>query len=156
LNLAARRELIRDILRREAIASQDELVRALERRGAHATQATVSRDLRALAVIRAAGREGTRYRLPEEHGGSAPASGSEGERRMQRAFRDSVTGLLAPREMLLLKTPTGFANSVAISIDQSNEPDVLATLAGDDTIVVFFASAAAKRRCAARWGAWLA
>lgn len=156
MNRTARRELVRDILHREQIGSQEELVHALRRRGIHAAQATISRDLRSLGVVRAPAPLGARYLLPEENTVAAAATpAEEGDRRVERAFRDSVTSLLEPSAMLVLKTPVGFANSVAISIDQANDRDVLATIAGDDTILVLFRDAAAKRRCARRWAGWL-
>jgi transcriptional regulator of arginine metabolism len=119
------------ILREHSVGNQVELIEALAKRGIQATQSSVSRDLRDLAVARVAGR----YVAPAD-----PADG-EGEGGLPDVVR-FIHGLKpAGANLTVVFTATGAAQSVALAIDRAAWPEVVGTMAGDDTIFVATAAA---------------
>jgi transcriptional regulator of arginine metabolism len=127
---AARRDAIREILARGPVPSQDELQRHLRARGIRAAQATLSRDLAALGVRRGSGPSGPRYVIEGDTGGLP----IEPVRRLAESVE--TNGL-----MVVVRTKASAASTVARAIDDARLPDVLGTLAGDDTIFVVPGSA---------------
>jgi transcriptional regulator of arginine metabolism len=123
-----RHATIRDILEHTSVASQDELRKKLAARGFHVTQATLSRDIHALNLYK--GPSG--YAIASNHNGS---NGDEGPatRELLRSF-----GLEARQAMnlLVIITTTGGAQPVAAGIDYEDWPEVVGTIAGDDTVLV--------------------
>jgi transcriptional regulator of arginine metabolism len=118
---------IRDILEHTSVASQDELRRKLAERGFHVTQATLSRDIHALNLYK--GPLG--YAIANQNGNDdeeGPAT-----RELLRSF-----GLEARQALNLLVsiTTTGGAQPVAAGIDYEDWPEVVGTIAGDDTVLV--------------------
>jgi transcriptional regulator of arginine metabolism len=130
-----RQHLVAKLLVGHAISSQDQLVVLLAEQGVVATQATVSRDLDELGAIRVriAGGDPV-YAIPEvtKH----PALPEE---LVRRAFADHVVEVASSANLVVLRTPPGTANVVAAALDRSGRPEVLGTVAGDDTIVVVVA-----------------
>ena len=130
-----RRHVIVDLVRRSRIASQDELLARLESRGIGATQSSVSRDLRDLGV----GKAGGRYVLPDELGPET---------------RDELGGIglfvrdvrPAGPHLTVITTTVGAAQTVAIALDHAGFPELVGTVAGDDTIFAATSTAAAQRR----------
>lgn len=129
-----RLDAIREVLSSSAIASQDELRRKLRRRGFHVTQATLSRDIHELRLSKGPGG----YSLPNGHGNGlvivddAPPSleemlGSFGLR-VRQAMNQVVVG-----------TVLGGAQPVAAALDRAFWPEVVGTIAGDDTVLVICA-----------------
>jgi transcriptional regulator of arginine metabolism len=129
-NTASRRDAIREILARGVVPNQAELRRHLRSRGIKAAQATLSRDLAALGVHRAAGPEGARYVIEGDAGGLP----IEPVRRLAESVE--TNGL-----MVVVRTKASAASTVARALDDAHLPDVLGTLAGDDTIFVVPGSA---------------
>jgi transcriptional regulator of arginine metabolism len=127
---ASRRDAIREILARGAVPSQDELRRQLRGRGIVAAQATLSRDLAALGVRRGTGPDGPRYVIESDAGGLP----IEPVRRLAESVE--TNGL-----MVVVRTKASAASTVARALDDAHLPDVLGTLAGDDTIFVVPGSA---------------
>jgi len=125
---------IRAVIRGEEVASQDELVRALARRGFPITQATLSRDLRELRILRVPGQEG--YRYAEAPDGSEDAPADSEARHLERVAALEVTGIDANESCVIVRTLTGRAQGVAVFLDGLGHEDLLATVAGDDTILV--------------------
>lgn len=147
---ATRREreaAILQILADRAIHTQAELVAELRERGYAATQATVSRDIRRLGVVKlpAAG-AAPRYVTREEAAASPNGNGQTADRNMAAAFRESVLQVDSGDALLAVRTPPGLANAVAITIDRARIPEIVATLAGDDTIFVLSRSTADRRK----------
>jgi transcriptional regulator of arginine metabolism len=130
VNTASRRDAIREILARGVVPNQAELRRHLRSRGIKAAQATLSRDLAALGVRRAAGPEGARYVIEGDAGGLP----IEPVRRLAESVE--TNGL-----MVVVRTKASAASTVARALDDAHLPDVLGTLAGDDTIFVVPGSA---------------
>ncbi|REJ74604.1 MAG: arginine repressor [Acidobacteria bacterium] len=130
----ARQEAILAIVRSRAIATQEELVDALAARDIQATQATVSRDVRQLGLVKVAAAGGQRYVEPRE-----PAASLDPEP-LRGPFRRWVRAIEPAEALLVVRTPPGHANAVAIAIDQASLPQVSGTLAGDDTILLMVRS----------------
>lgn len=128
---AARHARIRDIIGRQAIETQDELAEALRQMHIDVTQATVSRDIKELMLIKVPVGDG-RYRY------AYPASKDAlfSNKRMERLFQDSVTGMDFSENIIVVKTLPGTANAVASALDHAGWPDILGTVAGDDSILV--------------------
>jgi len=129
-----RRDAIRDILasgsgngngKQDAVASQAELRRRLRARGINASQATLSRDLAALGVHRAAGARGPRY-LVDGDGGVLPLE----------PVRRLVDGIESNAAMVVVRTKASAASTVARALDEAQLDEVMGTIAGDDTIFV--------------------
>ena len=118
--------LIREILGSTPVASQDELRRKLATRGFHVTQATLSRDVRELQLTK--GPAG--YAVSAE---AAEENDAPGIRDVLRSF-----GLEARQAMnqIVIITTTGGAQPVAATIDYEDWPEVVGTIAGDDTVLV--------------------
>jgi transcriptional regulator of arginine metabolism len=122
---AGRRDAIREILAQRAVASQDQLAQHLAARGIHAAQATVSRDLGLLGVVRFATAAGPRYQIPGDNG-ALPLD-------PVRRLVDAVT---SNGHLLVVRTKSGAASTVARAVDDARLQGVLGTLAGDDTVFV--------------------
>jgi transcriptional regulator of arginine metabolism len=125
-----RQEAILSLVRRHRIATQEELVRHLRRAGIDATQATVSRDIAELGLARTAG--------PESHyvEGVPQASSNGREERLRRLLRDLPLTVKRGQGIAVLITTPGSAHTIAEQMDATAWPEVLGTLAGDDTIFV--------------------
>lgn len=121
-----RHATIREILSASAVASQDDLRRRLAKRGFHVTQATLSRDVHELRLVK--GPEGYAVAVTEPNEDDPP-----GIRDVLRTF-----GLEARQAMNLnvIITTTGGAQPVAAAIDYEDWPEVVGTIAGDDTVLV--------------------
>src|SRR5512136_230420 len=124
--VAARRTAIRGILRQGA-AAQSEIQKALRKRGLHTTQATVSRDLVEMGAIKVRTGGTFRYEIPPE----TPRADTRAQARV--AFGHFVTGVQGTGQIILVKTSPGNASGVASLIDRLKNPDILGTVAGDDT-----------------------
>ncbi len=127
-----RQHRIAKLLAEQAVTSQAHLVELLAIEGVAATQATVSRDLDDLGAIkvRVAGGE-TVYAIPE-----LPAEQRAPEDHLRRVFGDWVVEVSHSANLVVLRTPPGSAHVVGSALDRSNLPDVLGTVAGDDTLIV--------------------
>jgi transcriptional regulator of arginine metabolism len=145
-----RRDAVSRIIRSRRIATQDELLAALHQAGFRATQATLSRDLARLGARRVSRPEGgTVYELAGADGAAAAASDAAPQRALG-ALRGLVTTIAANSSMVVIRTVPGSANAIARAIDLAQPPEVLGTIAGDDTIFVAPAGALRPRRLATR------
>ena len=114
---------ILQIIRGRSVGTQDELARALREKGIDATQVTLSRDIRELGLVKT----------------------TEGYRQLERETPNIQFSTLAAeflqdvrlaQNQVVLKTAPGHANSVAVALDDEAWPEVVGTIAGDDTILV--------------------
>jgi transcriptional regulator of arginine metabolism len=134
-----RRQSILRLIRSYSIKNQAELQELLEEDGVAVNQATLSRDLRDLGVVK--GPHG--YALPS----GAPAATATGNG-LGQAMRQWLVEAIPAQNQVLLKTPMGGANPLALAIDGAEIGDVLGTIAGDDTVLVICANQArAKALC---------
>ena len=122
----ARHAKILSLIKENDIATQTDLVEHLKKSGFDATQATVSRDIKALRLTKAAGENGrVRY--------VAPAADPHPEKYL-RVLKDSVTGIILSTGLIVIKTVPGMAMAAAASIDEWNNENVAGCIAGDDTV----------------------
>jgi len=121
----ARRDAIREILSGRPIANQGELLRRLGARGIRASQATLSRDMAMLGVRRAVGPDGPRY-LVDGNGGALPLE----------PVRRLVDGVESNGALVIVRTKSSAAATVARALDEAGLSEVMGTLAGDDTVFV--------------------
>ncbi len=135
-----RRAAVARAIRTGRIATQDELLAAIAGAGFRATQATLSRDLARLGARRVSHPEGgTRYELADGAGESGLG-----------ALRGLIGEISANASLVVIRTHPGSAPAIARAIDLADVPEVLGTIAGDDTIFVAPAKALRPRRLAAR------
>ena len=111
------------LIRAKRIHTQDELARELQRAGIAATQVTLSRDIRELRLVKT--REGYSESRSEESGPTFASLAA-----------DFLHDVRIAQNLVVLKTSPGHANSVAVALDSEDWPEVVGTLAGDDTILV--------------------
>lgn len=143
LNRKARLRQIRIILDTMRVENQGELLELLRQQGFSCTQATLSRDFRSLHVIKRRTASGKRYYSiqhtkadAERAGNVIPAGASENEETAERDTLD-ITGFQSiafSGNMAVIKTSPGYASSVAYHIDDCHMPEILGTIAGDDTV----------------------
>jgi transcriptional regulator of arginine metabolism len=122
-----RHTVIRELLVKTVVANQDELRRKLAGRGFHVTQATLSRDIRELRLSK--GPAG--YSLPS--GAETEEDALPGIREVLESFGLEVRQAL---NLLVLITTTGSAQPIAAGIDYEDWPEVIGTIAGDDTVLI--------------------
>jgi len=127
-----RQHRIAKLLAEQAVTSQPQLVDLLAADGVRATQATVSRDLEDLGAIkvRVPGGE-TVYAIPE-----LPAEQRAPEDHLRRVFGDWVVEVNHSGNLVVLRTPPGSAHVVGSALDRAGLPEILGTVAGDDTLIV--------------------
>ena len=137
---AARQQLIADLLGKEAVRSQGELVDLLTSHGVHSTPSTVSRDLVELDAVRVRHPDGTLvYAVPGEGGDRTPRAAEDSAAahgRLHRLARDLVVSADASANLVVLRTPPGAAQFLASAIDHAAQPELLGTIAGDDTVLL--------------------
>ncbi|MFT4041913.1 MAG: arginine repressor [Gordonia sp. (in: high G+C Gram-positive bacteria)] len=133
---AGRHSLIVDLLARNQVHSQSELQHLLAAQGVDATQATLSRDLDELGAVKLRAADGGVgvYVVPQD--GSPVRGVSGGTDRLSRLLSDLLVSTDSSANLAVLRTPPGAAHYLASAIDRANLPDVVGTIAGDDTIFV--------------------
>ncbi len=129
-----RLETLRMIISSQELGSQDELLEALQKEGFKLTQATLSRDLKQLKVAKAATMNGNYvYVLPNVTMYKRVSTPQQIREMMQ------VPGFLSINfsgNMGVIKTRPGYASSIAYNIDNNDIPQIIGTIAGDDTIFI--------------------
>jgi transcriptional regulator of arginine metabolism len=113
----------------EAIENQDELCRRLRHGGMRVTQATVSRDVHELRLVK------TDRGYQAMSAQAAPAAPA-----LPRMAREGIRELRPAQNMLVIKTPPGGAQSLGAALDAEGWPEIVGTVAGDDTILVISGS----------------
>ena len=122
-------EIIR-LIQNGDIETQEELASELRALGYKVTQATVSRDIRELRLIKVAAKGGgSKYAKPERH----ETAVSE---RLTRILSDSLVSVDFSGNLIVVKTLSGSANVAAEALDNLGWPEILGTIAGDNTIFV--------------------
>ena len=122
---AYRHGQILNLIRSQPIRTQDDMAQALQRIGIAVTQVTLSRDIRELGLVK--GPRG--YREPDPAAGQPVGTGS-----LKRALEEFVRDIMTAQNLLVLKTAPGNAQPVALALDREGWPEVLGTIAGDDTV----------------------
>jgi transcriptional regulator of arginine metabolism len=145
-----RHAAIREVVQTNRVSSQEQLRELLESHGFDVTQATLSRDIRELRLIKVHDPDGGHhYTLPPEAWDNAPA--------LSRLLPALYLGAEGSGNLLVVRTMMGGAQAVAEAIDWEEWPEVLGTLAGDDTILLILRDASqldgVQRRLEERAGA---
>jgi transcriptional regulator of arginine metabolism len=148
-NKPERQATIRELISSRPVSSQEELRRLLLQRGWDVTQSTLSRDLRELRIARVPDAEGARYAIT----GGADDSGMGGGPTLETLLPPLFARVDGVGELIVLRTVPGGAQSVAVALDGERWPDVLGTIAGDDTILIVCRSTPARERLVRRLAA---
>jgi transcriptional regulator of arginine metabolism len=125
-DIQRRHTAIKSLIAAHTIASQTELAAALRRMRIQVTQATLSRDLTELGIARVPHEGGHRYELRP--------TGAEDTFKAHLA--EEIVSLDANENTVVLKTFPGRASGVALLLDRQQDPELLGTIAGDDTVLV--------------------
>jgi transcriptional regulator of arginine metabolism len=140
LTKGARQQTIVDLLARHQVRSQTELADLLASAGVAVTQATLSRDLVELDAVKIRTASGALvYAVPAEGGDRTPRMASESSAsgaRLARLAGELLVSADSCGNLVVLRTPPGAAQLLASAVDKTELPDVLGTIAGDDTVLV--------------------
>jgi len=143
---ARRQSTIIDLIHRSPVRSQEQLRRSMRTAGFDVTQATLSRDIRELGLVKG-GADGAyqapplQPRTPQKNGQSL----------LDRAAAEYLTRVDRVQQMVLLRTGPGQAQLLGVAIDGAHLPEVVGTLAGDDTILVIAPDARRARALVKRF-----
>ena len=129
-----RQKAVLKIIGKEQISSQEELLARLQKEGIQTTQATLSRDLKALHIIKVPG-EG--YQLPHNAFPSASTGNTP----------QGIINLEFSGQFAVIKTLSGFASAVASFIDRHPSRPIMGTLAGDDTVLLLLRQGYTPQEC---------
>ena len=127
-----RQHRVARILEKHPVTSQSQVVELLAAEGVVATQATVSRDLEELGAVKARLPGGDLVYVIPEQAKDRPAP----EEHLKRVFVDWVVEVAHSANLVVLRTPPGSAHVVGSAIDRAGLPEILGTVAGDDTVLV--------------------
>jgi transcriptional regulator of arginine metabolism len=111
------------LIRSKPIFTQEELAQELKKVGIAATQVTLSRDIHQLGIVK----------TPD---GYQTMSGDEAASQLGGLAAEFLQDVRCAQNLVVLKTAPGHANSVAVALDSEEWPEVVGTIAGDDTILV--------------------
>lgn len=125
-----RQATILELIDREPLRNQEQLRRQLRQRGFRATQATISRDIKDLALVKHSG-NGAYERL-----GADAASPATALTALERAAVEFLRHVDRVRQLVVVRTGAGQAQPLALAIDRAQLPGAVGTIAGDDTILV--------------------
>jgi len=144
-----RQAAILELIDHEAIRTQESLRRKLRGQGFDTTQATLSRDIKELGLVKRAG-DGAYQRA-----GAGPTLRAEaGEAALRRAAGEYLRRVDRVQQFLVLRTDAAQAQPLAVAIDRSQAPEVVGTIAGDDTILVIARDARKAAAFARRLEQW--
>ena len=124
-----RQSAILDAIQRGPIHSQEQLRRAIRAAGFRVTQATLSRDIRELGLVKADGAYTTPVQAGSNGHGQAPRP------MLHRAVADYLTKVDQVQQLVVLRTGPGQAQLLGVALDSARLPEVVGTIAGDDTIL---------------------
>ena len=120
-----------EIIASKDIETQEQLLEELRQAGFHSTQATISRDIKELRILKDLTAMGTyRYSI-----GTKETSGAFSNR-LNAIFKESVISYDYAQNIVVVKTLPGLANGAASALDGMDIPDLVGTLAGDDTAML--------------------
>lgn len=129
-----RQVAILDIIEKQEIETQEELASALNARGIRVTQATISRDIKELRLLKVLTPSG-KYKY---------ATGDQADNnltdRFIRMLAESLLSVSSANNLIVVKTLSGSANVAAEALDSMHWPEVLGTLAGDNTVLLIIRS----------------
>ncbi|MBQ7318046.1 MAG: arginine repressor [Phascolarctobacterium sp.] len=122
---------IKEIIDKHKVETQEDLAAALRNEGIEVTQATVSRDIKELMLVKVPDADGHyHYAYPKEHNMLLTPG------RLERTFQDTIISVRASQCLVVIRTLPGTAQAVAYAVDYMKWPEILGTIAGDDTVFV--------------------
>jgi transcriptional regulator of arginine metabolism len=139
-----RQRVIQELVATRSVSSQEELRQLLAERGWDVTQSTLSRDMHDLRVARVPMPGGVRYTTADS------SIAAENRATLAGLMPQLFQGLDFVRELIVVKTVVAGAQPMAEAIDSESNPDVIGTVAGENTILIICRSEAARDRVAKR------
>jgi transcriptional regulator of arginine metabolism len=127
-----RQRAIRDLVEQRPVRTQQELAAALRERGFRATQATISRDVAELGLGKGSRDGRPAYTLPPR----LRDADVSGEDRLRRLLSDVPVEFRVADRLLVIRTLPGSAHAVAAALDRARWPEIVGSIAGDDTVFV--------------------
>jgi transcriptional regulator of arginine metabolism len=121
-----RRRVLQELISATVVRNEADLLQSLRERGIKVTQATVSRDLALLGASRIRTANGLRYMLRDQESTVA----------IRELALLEITGIASNESIIVVKTRIGHASGVGVFLDNLAHPEILGTLAGDDTVMV--------------------
>ena len=146
-----RQRRIVELLGTRDVRSQGELLALLAQDGIEVTQATLSRDLVELGAVKVRSGRALVYAVPGEGGDRTPRpapDGGEVTTRLRRGCEELLVTAEPSHNLVVVRTPPGAASFLASAMDHAAIPDLLGTIAGDDTIMLITTGAAASHTIA--------
>ncbi len=138
-NKRERQATIRSIIDARPIQGQEELRKQLRQRGWDVTQSTLSRDLREMRVSRIpAASGGTRYSITSDDADARPP--------LQALLPPLYTAIDGVGELVVLHTLPGGAQPIGVALDAEEWPEIMGTIAGDDTVLIICRSGSAMEK----------
>lgn len=126
-----RQQEILDIISQREVETQEQLLECLKERGITTTQATISRDIKQLHLVKELTANGIyKYAVSQRKAAMSFAG------KLRTIFRESITSYDMAQNMVVLKTMPGLANAAAAAIDGMELPNLVGSLAGDDTVLL--------------------
>ena len=126
----ARHAAILEIIEQQPVETQEELAEQLKRRGIVVTQATVSRDIKELRLVKVlSDKDGYRYAVSSK-------ADSDLSTRLIRIFQETVLSMADAYTLIVIKTLSGSAHAANEAVDSLNWPEIVGSLAGDNTFVL--------------------
>ena len=137
---SSRLDAIRLILSTQEIGSQEELLNELAKEGFNITQATLSRDLHQLRVVKTVGLQGrSRYVLTRPHQHRHEAAQSDVRPLIQPQEANGYLSIKFSGNIAVIHTKPSYASTLAYHIDNYDFPEIIGTIAGDDTVMLIIA-----------------
>lgn len=146
---SARQKKLMEIINSSKIDTQDELMSRLRKAGFPVTQATISRDIKDLRIIKTLSETGEyRYFCPV-------SSGNDAGSKFNLLFSDSAVSVTAAGNIAAIKCHAGMAQAICAAMDSVHMEEVVATLAGDDTIFVLCKDDGCAKEIAEKFNGWI-
>ena len=138
-----RQSVILEIIEEENIETQNQLMEALARRGIQSTQATLSRDIKDLHLVKGpGGKDKYKYVIGDVREIPNP------DDKLTKIFKECVTSVHTAQKIIVIKTLPGLADAACSTLDSMNIPELVGSLAGDDTAFLAMKdNASAQRLC---------
>ena len=127
---ARRQSVILDVVQRQPVHNQEQLRRLVRAAGFDVTQATLSRDVRELGLVK--GGAAAAYQAPA----AAGSNGHSPKALLNRAVADYLTRVDRVQQLVVMRTGPGQAQLLGVALDGARLPEVIGTIAGDDTVLV--------------------
>ena len=135
-----RQAKILEIIAQEPIDTQEQLQERLQAQGITCTQATISRDIKQLHLIKEpAGGGKYRYAVSSQRTRLNVAD------KLRSICRESITSIDAAQNIVVIKTMSGLANAAGAALDSMSIPEIVGSLAGDDTVLLVMRDSASAR-----------